>query len=91
MITITRQINGQELQIELTQAEVEEVRRQDSVQWARDILANYAEMLVDYDSIMEDEEQLKAYADKLEEKNLANNGEREIEAIHELFTVTEDY
>lgn len=85
MVKIKRLINGQEIEFELTQEEINEVFRRDNIQWAKDILVNHAEMIVGYNSIIADEKQLVAFAELLDEKNLSDNGEREIEAINELF------
>lgn|GEM_PF-6329562 len=48
-------------------------------------MENYSESVAYYDSIIYDEELLLAFANLLEEKNLENSGDREIEAIKELF------
>lgn len=85
MITINRIINGNNFEFQLTETEIEEVRKQDKIQWAKDILPNYEEMIVDYDRIMSDDELLLKFAELLEDKNLKSNGDKEIEAIEELF------
>lgn len=88
MIKISRVINGEQLEFQLTDSEIREVWRQDEIQWAKDILANYEDMIIDYGTIMSDDEQLVAYAQLLNEKNLEDNGDREVAAIEELFAVT---
>lgn len=90
MVKIKRIINGEELEIELTEEEIKEVYRQDNIQWAKDILENYAGMIVGYNDIITDETKLVTFAEILDEKNLADNGDRELEAIEELFqTISE--
>lgn len=89
MFKIKRVINGKEVEINLTEEEINEVRKQDNIQWARDILGNYSEMIVDYDSIINNEAKLADFAQILEQKNLENNGERELEVINKLFRVQE--
>lgn len=91
MVKIKRIINSEEVEIILTKEEIKEVFRQDNVQWAKDILANYADMIIDYERVVEDEEKLLSFAELLEEKNLADNGDREIAAIEELFEINEEY
>ena len=85
MITINRTINGNNFEFQLTEAEIEEVRKQDKIQWAKDILPNYEEMIINYDRIMSDDKSLLKFAELLEDKNLEDNGDREIKAIEELF------
>lgn len=89
MVNIKREINGKEVEIQLTEEECNEVRRQDKIEWAKGILANYAEMIINYDSIITDEVKIVEFSDLLEEKNLADNGNRELEAIEELFETQE--
>lgn len=90
-IKIRRVIGGNEMWFELTGEEINEVRRQDKIQWAKDVLANYSETVAYYDSIICDDDQLVAFAERLEEKNLEDNGDREIEVIEELFgTISDD-
>lgn len=90
MMKIKRLINGQELEIELTQKEINEVFNQSDIQWAKDILENYAGIIYDYDNIITDEEKLLAFAKLLDEKNLSNNGQLELDTINELFQLIED-
>lgn len=85
MIAINRTINGNEFEFQLTETEIEEIRKQDKIQWAKDILPNYEEMIVGYGNIISNDELLLKFAELLEEKNLENNGDREIEVIEELF------
>jgi len=89
-VVIKRTINGTEYSFLLTEEEIELVRRKDKIQWAKDVLANYSDIIIDYINIVNDEEKLVAYADLLEEKNLTDNGDREIEAIKELFKTDND-
>lgn len=90
MVQITRKIDGQDMVIVLTEKEMEKVRRHDKIQWAKNILENYAEMLVDYESVCEDEEKLVEFADRLEAKCLEDNGEEELEVLCNLFAVYEN-
>ena len=91
MLEIKRTVNGKEMTFVLTGEEIGEVHRQDTIQWAKDILSNYSDMIFDYDSIIRDEKRLQSYGELMESKNLEDNGDREIEAIEELFQINEDY
>lgn len=90
MVKIKRVINGNEVEFILTNEEIEEVRRQDNIQWAKDILVNYEDMIDGYNDIIGDETKLVEFAELLEEKNLSDNGDREIDAIRELFSLKDD-
>ncbi len=85
MLIIKRIVNGDEMTFLLTPEEIEDVRRQDKIQWAKDVLANYDYLMDDYDDIIKDESKLVAFADLLESKNLEDNCKREMAAIAELF------
>ncbi|NFE18633.1 hypothetical protein [Clostridium botulinum] len=90
MVKIKRLINEQEFEFKLTREEINKVFRQNNIQWAKDILENYASMIIDYENIVNDEEQLVTFAELLDKKNLANNGDRELEAINELFKTVDE-
>jgi hypothetical protein len=89
VLKIKREINGKDVEIQLTEEEINEVRRQDKIEWAKCILANYAEMIINYDSIITDEIKMVEFSDLLEEKNLADNSDRELEIIEALFKTYE--
>lgn len=90
MVKIKRLINEQEFEFKLTREEINKVFRQNNIQWAKDILENYASMIIDYENIVNDEERLVTFAELLDKKNLANNGDRELEAINELFKTVDE-
>lgn len=89
MFNIIRTIEGKEYQIELTEDELKEIQRQDKIRFAKDVLPNYSELLVDYNSIIKDENKLVQFTDMLEDKCIENNGEIEIEVIEKLFKIKE--
>ena len=91
MIKIERVLgNGEKVEILLTEKEIQEVRKQDNIQWAKDILSNYEDIIDNYDDIIRNDEELLKYAKLLEEKISENNGEKEVDAINELFDTIED-
>jgi iron only hydrogenase large subunit-like protein len=89
MVKIVKEINGKEVEIVLTEKELEDVQKQVNIQWAKDVLANYEEM-IDYETIVQDEAKLLAFAERLEVRMFENNGELELEVLHELFDVREE-
>ena len=91
MVEIKRAVNGKEMVFVLTENEIQEVRKQDNIEFAKAILQNYEEMIADYDDIIKDNNKLHKFGELMEQKNLENNSDREIEAIEELFDVNEEY
>ena len=91
MVEIKRVVDGKEMVFILTENEIQEVRKQDTIEFAKAILQNYEEMITDYDDIIEDNNELHKFGELMEQKNLENNSDREIEAIEELFDVNEEY
>lgn len=86
-IKIKRMVDGKEIEFQLTEEEIEEVRRQDKIQWARDVLALYSDSVAYYDAVIGNDDQMLQFAELLEKKSLTDNGELEIEAIKELFGI----
>jgi hypothetical protein len=66
------------------------IRKQDKIEFAKNILENYQEMLEDYEKIIVDEKGLVQFSELLEEKMMEDNANMEIDAITELFKVKED-
>lgn len=64
----------------LSTAVINELHRQENIQWGKDITANYSG---DFDKAFEDitDDEFEAIADSLEERMLNNNGDMELEAI----------
>lgn len=88
-MTITKVINGVSTVIELTTEDIMEINRQQNIQLAKDILANYADVLVDYDNIILNDDILNRYTTRLHEKEHEDNGVIEIETMEEMFTIIE--
>lgn len=78
---MTLKVDGKD--IFLSTAVINELHRQESIQWGKDITANYSG---DFDKAFEDitYEEFEAIAEALEEKMLSDNGEMELEAIKEV-------
>ncbi len=91
MVEIKRVVDGKEMVFVLTENEIQEVRKQDTIEFAKAILQNYEEMIADYDDIIKDNNKLHKFGELMEQKNLENNSDREIEAIEESFDVNEEY
>jgi len=91
MLEIKRTVNGKEMTFLLTGEEIKEVSRQNNIQWAKDILSNYSDIIIDYDNIIQNEEKLQSYSELMESKNLEDNGDKELKTIEELFQTREDY
>jgi hypothetical protein len=73
-MVVKRRINGEDVKIILTSDEIEEVRRQDKIEWAKNIIDNFD--LVDK-SVCKNEDLLIQIAEEIEEKTLCNNGDVE--------------
>ena len=90
MIKIERVLdNGEKVEILLTEKEIQEVRRQDNIHWAKVTLAHYEDIIANYDDIISNDEHLLEYVKVLEEKLSEYNGESEVFAINALFEVIE--
>lgn len=86
MVSITRTVDGVELNFPLTLEEIEAVRTQDKIEWAKNVLSNYESMFGDgYKEVVGYTDKLILFAELLESKNLESIGYREIEAIQEIF------
>ena len=59
--------------------------REEKIRWSKDILANYEEDIFNYDEVIKDDQIMLEFAELLDSKNLEDNGNKEIEAISELF------
>ena len=91
MVEIKRVVDGKEMVFVLTENEIQEVRKQDTIEFAKAILQNYEEMIADYDNIINNNDKLHKFGELMEQKNLEDNSSKEIEAIEELFEVNEEY
>lgn len=78
---MTLKVDGKD--IFLSTAVINELHRQENIQWGTDITANYSG---DFDKAFEDitDDEFEAIAETLEEKMMSNNGEMELEAIKEV-------
>lgn len=74
-------VNGEN--IFLSTAVINELHRQENIQWGRDITANYSG---DFDKAFEDitDKEFEDIAESLEERMLNNNGDMELEAIKDV-------
>jgi ADP-dependent phosphofructokinase/glucokinase len=78
-MTITRELeNGLKITIELTDAEISKVIKEDNIEFARGILENY-DLNVDIEHLTDEE--ISEFYNKFQEKLCNDNGSIEIEAI----------
>lgn len=81
-ITVRDQVSGEEIFI--SKELLDEIHRQENIQWGKDIIANYEEVLVKDLNEITDEE-YEDFAKLLEEKMLSDNGDMETKALEEIF------
>jgi hypothetical protein len=73
---IVRTINGTDYEFELTLEECSRLHKEDQIQWAKNIIENYEECLID-ENIYENESLLLSIAEDIEEESMSDNSDIE--------------
>jgi len=84
-MVITRSVNGVEMEFELTNDEIKQIRNQLTIEFASNVISNYSEEIVNYEQESKNREKLLMFGLLIEQKGLENNSDKEAEAIEEVF------
>lgn len=86
---ITREINGVQYSFTLTQQELNTIERNNRIQFAKNIIENYNELVADK-SVYINDDLLLEVAEEVENRSMDNNGEIEWDVLKEHGIIIEE-